>query len=104
VRYKLATYSLAPDHRDGGPKAKGFAEMLGISLRSIRHLENEIKAGILEVPISATRPNPPHGIHCVVEFPIRGLGRRQGTVVMLRTVWMSHPQDPPRLLTAYLRT
>jgi len=80
VRYKLATYSLAPDHRDGGPKAKGFAEMLGISLRSIRHLENEIKAGILEVPISATRPNPPHGIHCVVEFPIRGLGRRQGTV------------------------
>lgn len=28
VRYKLATYSLDPFHEDGGPKAKGFAQIL----------------------------------------------------------------------------
>jgi hypothetical protein len=37
VRYKLATYSLAIDHRDGGPKAQAFAAILGISQHSIQY-------------------------------------------------------------------
>lgn len=103
VRYKLATYSLAINHRDGGPKAQAFASILGISQNSIQYLETEIRAGILVAPVSAMRRNPPHGIHCVVDLPIRGLGNRRDTVVRLRTVWMSNPQAPPRLVSAYLK-
>jgi hypothetical protein len=39
VRYKLATYSLDVDHKDGGPKAKGFKRILGITIKDIGYLE-----------------------------------------------------------------
>ena len=104
VRYKLATYSLALDHADGGPKARGFALILGISLASIDYLEAVIKAEILKTPIAATRTNPPHGVNGVVEFPIKGIGERTGTVVTLRTVWLvSEVGAAPRLLSALLK-
>jgi hypothetical protein len=103
VHYKLATYSLAVDHSVGGPKAKGFTEILGISLESIEYLEGVIHAEITRAPIKATHQNQPHGIHCVVEFPVRGIGERSGVIARLRTVWMSNPQVPPRLVSAYLK-
>lgn len=104
MRYKLATYSLALDHAEGGPKARGFALILGISLASIDYLETVIKAEILKTLITATRSNPPHGINCVVEFPIEGIGKRTGIVVTLRTVWLvSEVEAAPRLLSALLK-
>jgi len=103
IREKLSGYSLARDHSAGGPKAQGFLVILGISMASIEHLEAEIRAGILKTPITATRKNPPHGINCVVEFPIRGVGERSEIVVQLRTAWLLPREAPPRLISAYLK-
>jgi hypothetical protein len=104
VGYKLATYSLDTTHKDGGPKALGFLVILGITLRDIDYLEAQITVGVLQTPISSIREKPPHGTHCVVELPIRGLGAHSQRVVNVRTVWqLAEPGDPPRLVSAYPR-
>jgi hypothetical protein len=104
VRYKLATYSLDVTHKDGGPKARGFARILGITLDDIDYLAATIEAGVLEIPISEVRENPPWGMSCVVMVPTRGRGQKNGRVVNVRTVWELASSDaPPRLANAYLR-
>jgi hypothetical protein len=103
IREKLAGYSLDRNHPVGGPKARGFLKVLGISMASIEYLEAEIRAGILRAPITTTRKNPHDGINCVVEFPIRGVGTRSEIVVKLRTVWLLRHDFPPRLISAYLK-
>jgi len=104
VRYKLETYSLDLDHREGGPKAHGFLSILGISLSSLDYLEEQICLGILDTPISAIRDNPPHGFNCVVDFPIQVLGERSMVVSRLRTIWiLSSSNSRPRLLSALLK-
>jgi hypothetical protein len=42
VRVKLETYSLDIAHKDGGPKAKGFKRILGITIEDIGYLEGAI--------------------------------------------------------------
>ncbi len=74
MRRKLATYSLDMGHEVGGPKALGFALILGITIDAVDYLEEEIRIGILKTPVSAVRMNPPHGVNCVVDLPLRGLG------------------------------
>ena len=63
VRYKLETYTLDITHKDGGPKARGFLVILGITLRDIDYLEAEIMAGILDAQTITSPPtiafNPP---------------------------------------------
>jgi len=103
VREKLATYSLALDHHRGGSKAKGFKVVLGISMASIDHLEAEIRTGILKAPVTTARKNPPYGVNCVVEFPIRGVGERSEVFAQLRAVWLVRREVPPRLVSAYLK-
>jgi uncharacterized protein DUF6883 len=103
VREKLATYSLSLDHHRGGSKARGFEAVLGISMASVDHLEAEIQTGILKTPITAIRKNPPHGINCVVDFPIRGVGKRSAIAEQVRTVWLVRREAPPRLVSAYLK-
>ena len=103
IHYKLTTYSLATDHPEGGPKARGLVAILGISSASVRHLEAEIRRGILQVPISAVRDNPPYGINCVVDFSIRGIGARSSVLARLRTIWLTKQDAPPRLVSAYLK-
>jgi hypothetical protein len=104
VREKLRDYSLNIDHEDGGPKARGFREILGITMDSASCLEDRIYTGIREVPISTVRENRPFGINCVVEIPLRGIGRYRAREVNLRTIWLVVNVDTgPRLVSALLK-
>ena len=104
VRHKLATYVLNSAHRDGGPKALGFERLLGITIDDIDHLEAQIMRGILQTPTSAVRHNPPYGINCVVEVPVRGIGSRCHRTANVRTVWEFAEADAaPRLVSAYIK-
>jgi hypothetical protein len=102
LRYKLATYSLDITHDSGGPKARGFERILGITIEAIDYLEAQIMARLRDAPISEVRDRSPYGISCVVEIPIRGIGGKANRVVNVRTVWIIRiPGDAPRLVTAY---
>jgi hypothetical protein len=104
VREKLASYCLNMEHDKGGPKARGFAAILGITHDSIDYLEAEIRAGIQRHPIKAVADNHPYGWKCVVEFPLHGVGSYSERVVNLRTVWeLAAPHLPPRLVNAFPR-
>lgn len=46
VRVKLETYSLDVNHKKGGPKARGFERILGITLEHVDYLEGAIYTGI----------------------------------------------------------
>jgi hypothetical protein len=102
VRRKLAMYSLDLDHRRGGPKARGFALILGIAAEDIDYLEGAIQTGILTVPVGSVRDNPPWGVNCVVIVPVRGRGERDVRVVGVRTTWLlTGTDDPPRMTNAF---
>jgi hypothetical protein len=102
VRYKLTTYSLDKNHEFGGPKARGFALILGITLADIDYLEAEIHLGIRRHPITSLVDNRPYGLNCVVEFPLRGVGSYSDREANLRTVWeMAGPFHPPRMINAF---
>jgi hypothetical protein len=58
IEEKLRNYSLVLDHEDGGPKAKGFRDMLGIDLDRVDYLGQEIRTGIARTPISLVRVTP----------------------------------------------
>jgi hypothetical protein len=104
VRLKLATYSLDPANEKGGPKARGFALILGITAKDIDYLEGAIQTGALALPVSSVRDNPPWGINCVVTVPVRGRGEQKERVVNVRTAWaFDHGASPPRLASAYLK-
>jgi len=82
VRIKLETYSLDLAHEKGGPKARGFERILGITLDEIGYLEGAIYTGIVLVPVSEVRDNAPWGIKCAVDIWVGGhlypRDRRQG--------------------------
>lgn len=102
VRRKLAEYSLAKSHPAGGSKARGFSLVLGIEAGDIDYLESKIRSGILTAPIRAVRVEHQHGLKCVVDFPLRGLGDKNDRVVNLRSVWLFSTENaPPRLITAF---
>lgn len=99
---KLALYCLNPEHRVGGPKAMGFALMLGITMNSIDYLEAEIRMGVKRHPIVSVTDNEPYGVKCVVDFPLRGIGSYSRRVAKVRTVWeLVAPPVPPRLISAF---
>jgi hypothetical protein len=101
VRYKLETYSLDVTSKVGAPKARGFEQILGITLDAIDYLEAQILARVLDTPIGEIRDNPPYGVNCVVDIQVRGIGAKADRVVTVRTVWIiSTPGDPPRPVTA----
>jgi hypothetical protein len=102
VRYKLATYSLDFTSKVGGPKARGFEQILGITIDAIDYLEAQILARILDTPVTEVQDNPPHGVNYVVNIQVRGIGAKADRVVTVRTVWIiASPGDAPRLVTAY---
>ncbi len=102
VRYKLDTYSLDPTHKRGGPKARGFELILGITIDAIDYLEAQILARVLDTPVSTIEDNPPYGINCVVDMLIGGIGAKADRIVNVRTVWtFDQPGASPRLLSAY---
>lgn len=102
VRYKLETYSLDVTHKRGGPKARGFERILGITIDAIDYLEAQILARILDTPIHEVRDNAPYGIKCTVDIQVSGIGAKSDRVVNVRTVWaFDRPDAPPRLANAY---
>ncbi len=102
VRHKLATYSLDLTHKRGGPKARGFEKILGITIDAIDYLEAQILARVLDTPIREIRDNTPYGIKCTIDMPISGIGAKADRTVKIRTVWaFDQPGAPPRLVNAY---
>ena len=96
-------YSLNVTHADGGPKARGFERILGITIADIDYLEGAILTGILLVPVGAVRATR-WGAHCVMMIPVRGRGAKQDRIVNLRTVWeIADTNAPPRLVNTYLK-
>lgn len=104
VREKLATYALAIDHPDGGPKARGFAVILGITEAHLNDLAEQLENRLTTAPVTAVRHNPPYGYLCEVLIPIRGVDRyrtRHRTVV---TSWeLRVSGGRPRLVTIYIK-
>lgn len=88
IEHKLRNYSLVHDHEEGGPKADGFRQMLGIGLESIDYLEQEIRCGIAINPISLVTPGDSDGFRCTVIFRIAGTGRYSHRTAPLLTSWM----------------
>jgi Domain of unknown function (DUF6883) len=104
VHEKLSDYSLNMAHKDGGPKARGFERILGITIVDIDYLEAAILDGISETPIGSVRDNPPYGYNCVVDFALGGRGEKSERVAELRTVWrIAEAGSPPHMTTAYLK-
>jgi hypothetical protein len=103
ITEKLVTYSLNIDHRDGGPKAKGFEQILGITLADVDYLVNTLRAGVLDAAITDVRGNAPYGLLCEVCVSVAGLRERSSRVVSVTTSWeLQHADDRPRLVTAYI--
>jgi filamentous hemagglutinin len=104
IRRKLLDYSLNPAHERGGPKARGFERILGITVDHVDHLEAEIRAGILIVPVSSIRGAIPTGFNCVVDVPIGGHGAKSHRLIAVRTVWLlAEETAAPRMTTAFVR-
>lgn len=104
IRKKLLDYSLNPAHRHGGPKARGFRQILGITILHLDYVEGAIRTAILAERVQSVRHNPPHGINCVVEFLLEGVADKKTRTVNLRTTWeLIEIGGPPRLISAYLR-
>ena len=104
VNEKLVSYSLNLDHRDGGPKARLFRSILGITAADVDYLARALHDGLASRPVRATRDNPPHGVLCEVRIEVRGRAERAGRTATVVTVWeVWHEDDPPRLVTAYIR-
>lgn len=104
VRYKLETYSLDLTHKRGGPKARGFERILGITAEAIEYLETQILIRILDTPIREIRDNAPYGIKCTIDIQIPGIGAKADRVATVRTVWaFDRPGAPPRLVNAFLK-
>jgi filamentous hemagglutinin len=102
VRYKLETYSLDPTHRVGGPKARGFEVILGITIDAIDYLEAQILARVLDTPVREVHDNAPYGSKGIVDMPVSGIGAQADRIVNVRTVWaFDRPDAPPRLASAY---
>jgi hypothetical protein len=103
ITEKLVTYSLNLDHRSGGPKAKGFAQILGITLADVAYLANTLRTGVLDAAITEVRGNAPYGLLCEVCVSVAGLREKNGRVVSVKTSWeLRHADDLPRLVTAYI--
>ena len=104
IQEKLLSYSLDATHEKGGPKARGFERILGITREDVEHLEEAIIAGIETESIDAVRDNAPHGVNCVIDVPVRGLGDKEDRLVNVRTVWELTGEDAaPRLVSAYVK-
>jgi filamentous hemagglutinin len=104
VRNKLAGYALNLAHRDGGPKARGFERILGITIDDIDYLEAVILDGARTTPIGSVRDRPPHGIRCVVDIPVRGVRSKSERIANVRTAWLvADAHTPPRLVSVYIK-
>lgn len=103
IEEKLTAYCLNLAHELGGPKARGFEQILGIGLADVDYLANALRVGVLEAPIADVRDNRPFGLLCEVRVPVTGLREQRDRIVEVTTVWELRAADhSPRLVTAYI--
>jgi hypothetical protein len=99
IRERLAAYCLNPDHEIGDPKAEGFRRILGIEIVDLEYLTEALRTGILTARITDVRDNQPFGVLCEVRVPVVGVRAHRDRT----TSWeLRHPDDAPRLVTAYI--
>jgi hypothetical protein len=103
VHHKLETYSLVMAHRDGGPKAFRFAQLLSIARCDVDHLAAEIAAGVRDAPVTRVVFKTDGTLGCGVLIPVRGVGIHEDRVVAVTTGWeLRYVGDRPRLVTAFI--
>lgn len=103
ITEKLVKYSLNLDHSVGGPKAKGFQQILGIVLADVDYLAHVLKTEVLTSVITHVRASPGSTFVCEVRVPVAGLRERSNRMVFVKTGWhLRHADDRPRLVTAYI--
>jgi hypothetical protein len=103
ITEKLVTYSLNFDHPVGGPKAKGFQQILVIVVADVDYLAHTLRTGVLTAVITEVRDKASLGVSCGLHVPVRGLRDRSHRVVSVKTGWhLGHAEDRPRLVTAYI--
>jgi hypothetical protein len=104
VHHKLMAYSLNEAHTIGGPKARGFRAILGITPADLDYLVRAIEIGVRKSAIIAIRDNQPYGLMCEVAIPIRGVRTQARRLVPVTTAWqVLHSTARPRLVSAYIR-
>jgi hypothetical protein len=101
---KLAMYSLAMGHEDGGPKAYLFEQLLGITLADVHHLEAEIMRELPRRPVTRAWVKADGAVGCGVLVPVRGVHLHHARVMPVTTGWeLRYVGDRPRLVTAYIK-
>jgi hypothetical protein len=86
VRYKLATYSLDLAHKYGGPKARGFELILGITIDAIDTSKPRSWPASSTHPSATSETTSPTASNYVVNIQVRGIGAKGGRVINVRTV------------------
>lgn len=96
---KLRDYVLNPAHPQGGPKARVFAAVLGLTRADWGYLREQLLAGVKVAP-AAPRGSTQWGELHEALVEVRGGG---GRVVWVRTGWILRFDDErPHLTTAYV--
>ena len=96
---KLRDYVLNPAHPQGGPKARVFAAVLGLTRADWQYLRQQLLAGVLAAP-ATPRGTTPWGQLYEVPLEVHG---SSGQVARVRTGWIIRSGDVrPHLTTAYV--
>jgi hypothetical protein len=98
AREKLEGYLLNPQHEVGRHKARVFASALGIERRDWQHLGDQLRAAVVDAPVSSTHDTSWGSLYEVV-VAVEGLNSQTRQVV---TIWLVAGDEPPRLVTAYV--
>jgi hypothetical protein len=104
VYEKLRDYSLKLDHAGSGRhKAAGFFEILDITSKDIGYLAEAVLGAARDLPVTAVRSNPPFGLSCNIDVPVRGLREHADRAANVLTSWeLRFEGDRPRVITAYI--
>ena len=96
---KLRDYVLNPAHPQGGPKARVFAAVLGLTRADWQYLRDQLLAGVRVAP-ATPRGSTPWGQLYEVLVEVRGPGGRTARV---RSGWIVRSGETrPHLTTAYV--
>jgi len=96
---KLRDYVLHPAHPQGGPKARVFAAVLGITRTDWQYLRRALLTGVRTAP-AQLRATTQWGALYDVAIDVTGPAGRMHRV---RTGWIIRAgEDQPQLLTAYV--
>lgn len=93
LKQKLAGYCLNLEHGDGGPKARAFRDVLGISANDWAYLRDQILAGVREASVTGRRER-------TLEVFVEVVGLN-GAMATVKTGWEMR-DGKPHLVTAFI--